>query len=88
MPGHLGLFLGLSGVRLSSAADLLFTGIATHYIPEDQLQVGCGDWSQEACLQDSALAGNSLAGKATCDHAVCKWPVGKKLALPPLSSVM
>ncbi|WIA16505.1 hypothetical protein OEZ85_013183 [Tetradesmus obliquus] len=38
MPGHLGLFLGLSGVRLSSAADLLFTGIATHYIPEDQLQ--------------------------------------------------
>lgn len=41
MPGHLGLFLGLSGVRLSSAADLLYTGIATHYIPEDQLQVGC-----------------------------------------------
>jgi hypothetical protein len=39
MPGQLGLFLGLSGVRLSSPADLLYTGIATHYIPEDQLQV-------------------------------------------------
>jgi hypothetical protein len=52
MPGQLGLFLGLSGVRLSSPADLLYTGIATHYISEDQLQV---------ILMLCALAGNVLA---------------------------
>jgi hypothetical protein len=59
MPCQLGLFLGLSGVRLSSAADLLYTGIATHYVPEHQLQVG---------EVHSSLAGNVLA----MDSSACR----------------
>lgn len=34
MPGKLGLFLGLTGARLK-AADSLYAGVATHYIPSD-----------------------------------------------------
>lgn len=35
-PGKLGLYLGLTGARLK-AADCLYAGIATHYIPTDKL---------------------------------------------------
>ena len=35
----LGLFLGLTGAKLRSPSDLLATNIATHYIPEQQLEV-------------------------------------------------
>jgi hypothetical protein len=64
MPGRLGLFLGLSGVRLSSPADLLYTGIATQYVPEDQLQVG---------KMHSLLAGNVLAvsRRSSCRKHQC-----------------
>jgi len=34
MPGQLGLYLGLTGARLK-AADSLYAGVATHYIPSD-----------------------------------------------------
>ncbi|KAF6257812.1 ClpP/crotonase-like domain-containing protein [Scenedesmus sp. NREL 46B-D3] len=55
MPGQLGLFLGLSGVRLSSPADLLHTGIATHYIAEDQLQAFKQQLSQDPAALESLL---------------------------------
>lgn len=35
LPGGLGMFLGLTGHRMK-AADLLYSGIATHYIPSDR----------------------------------------------------
>lgn len=35
-PGHLGLFLGLTGTRLG-AADALWAGIATHFVPTAEL---------------------------------------------------
>lgn len=36
MPGHLGAYLGLLGERLK-AADCLYAGIATHYVPSEQV---------------------------------------------------
>jgi enoyl-CoA hydratase len=35
-PGHVGLYLGLTGKQLGPA-DCLWTGIATHFVPADQL---------------------------------------------------
>ncbi|MEM7571002.1 MAG: enoyl-CoA hydratase/isomerase family protein, partial [Pseudomonadota bacterium] len=35
MPGQLGMFLGLTGARLK-AADCLYAGVATHYVPSDK----------------------------------------------------
>lgn len=35
LPGGLGLYIGLTGQRMK-AADLLYSGIATHYIPSDR----------------------------------------------------
>jgi enoyl-CoA hydratase len=35
-PGHLGRYLGLTGVRLN-AADALYCGFATHFIPQDRI---------------------------------------------------
>lgn len=37
-PGFIGLFLGLTGYRMR-AADLMYTGLATHYIPSDRLDL-------------------------------------------------
>jgi enoyl-CoA hydratase/carnithine racemase len=36
LPGHLGMYLALSGARLK-AADLLYTRVATHYVPSELL---------------------------------------------------
>jgi enoyl-CoA hydratase/carnithine racemase len=36
-PGHLGRYLGLTGVRLN-AADALYCGFATHFIPRDRIE--------------------------------------------------
>lgn len=38
-PGSLGLVLGLTGLRVTSPADLLHCKLATHYVPADRLQV-------------------------------------------------
>lgn len=37
-PGKIGLLLGLSGYRMN-AADALYTGIATHYVPQEHLSL-------------------------------------------------
>jgi enoyl-CoA hydratase len=36
LPGRLGMFLGLTGTR-ALAADMVYTGLATHYVPADRL---------------------------------------------------
>ena len=36
LPGELGMYLGLTGVRLK-APDMIYSGIATHYIPSGEL---------------------------------------------------
>jgi enoyl-CoA hydratase len=36
LPGHMGIYLGLTGTRVK-AADLLYTGLATHFIPSSLL---------------------------------------------------
>jgi Enoyl-CoA hydratase/isomerase len=38
-PGALGLHLALTGAKLSDPGDLLYLGIATHYMPAASLQV-------------------------------------------------
>lgn len=37
MPLELALFLGLTGTRLSTAADLIGSGIGTHFVPSSQV---------------------------------------------------
>ena len=36
-PGSLGLYLGLTGKRLDWPVDLLYSGLATHYMPSSEL---------------------------------------------------
>lgn len=38
LPGSLGEFLGLTGTRLDGA-DMLHTGLATHFVPSDRLDM-------------------------------------------------
>ena len=52
LPGRLGLYIGLTGARLS-AADCLATGLATHYLPHEKLlaltgAVAAADWTSDA----------------------------------------
>lgn len=42
MPGQLGMFLGLTGARLK-AADCLYAGVATHYVPSDKQAAVIGE---------------------------------------------
>lgn len=53
-PGHVGLYLGLTGARLGPA-DCLWAGIATHFVPADRL----GDL--RAVLALAALSGDPAA---------------------------
>lgn len=38
-PGSLGTLVALTGYRIASPADLLYLGLATHFVPTDQLPV-------------------------------------------------
>lgn len=37
--GGVGLYLALTGARVASASDLLWTGLATHYVPQERVPV-------------------------------------------------
>jgi len=37
LPGRIGMYLGLTGAKIS-AADAIYCGLATHYVPSDRLQ--------------------------------------------------
>ena len=52
--GGLGLYLALTGVR-AKAADCVYAGVATHYLPTDKMAV------LEAALEGEDLAGNAHA---------------------------
>ena len=52
-PGHIGLFLALTGTRIR-AADALYCGFGTHYVPHDRL----------------AALTNALADGAAVDAAI------------------
>ncbi len=56
-PGYIGRYLGLTGVRLAPA-DLLYSGLATHFIPLDR---------REACLERMRT---KLEGTRSNDEAV------------------
>ena len=56
-PGETGMYLGLTGSRLK-AADCLYAGIATHYVPHDRLD----ELTRRLCSGDSVEA--SLAAVA------------------------
>eukprot|EP00775_Hariotina_reticulata_P012459 gene12459-12594_t len=60
MPGRLGLFLGLTGVKLTCPADLLYCGIATHYMPSQQLQEFKVLLAQEPSALDALLQQHAL----------------------------
>lgn len=59
-PGRIGLYLGLTGGRVG-AADALYCGFATHFVPRDRLgaliaALGAVDWRQgEAAAQAGAV---------------------------------
>src|SRR3974390_2122531 len=58
-PGHIGCYLGLTGVRLN-AADALYCGFATHVVNREHIDALLGDLSNrhsgvEACLRRVAI---------------------------------
>ncbi len=71
LPGALGLYLGLTGVRLK-AADALYAGLADHYVesarlPELEAALAAADWSggpaqAVASATIDLFAGNAFAG--------------------------
>ena len=60
-PGHLGMWLGLTGARLA-AADLIYTGLVRHYVPQARLEalvadLEAADWSGPgAAVADAVIA--------------------------------
>ena len=54
LPEGQGLYIGLTGCRLN-AADLISTGIATHFVPSDMLQL-LQDKMTEKCTPDPATS--------------------------------
>lgn len=55
-PGEIGMYMALTGARLK-AADALYAGVATHYVPGERLDALCaalGDHSVDAALADFA----------------------------------
>ena len=37
IPGHIGLYMALTGARLKDPVDLLYTGIGTHFVCSEHL---------------------------------------------------
>ena len=59
LPGEIGMYLGLTGARLK-AADCLYTGIATHYVPSARLEELVGaladaDWREGRVAASAVL---------------------------------
>lgn len=61
LPGALGEYLALTGVRIGPA-DLLHTGLATHFVPSGSIESLEG--SLRGCADDAAIA-SALASKST-----------------------
>jgi hypothetical protein len=57
VPLHVGLFLALTGARLSNPADLLTTGMATHYVPSSAIPA----------LKSDLFSGSFHPGTAAAD---------------------
>jgi len=70
-PGHVGMFLALTGHRIR-AADLLWCGLATHFVPQERLDALVDDLAGgkpvEAALQ--AHAGNPGLAPLAAEQAV------------------
>lgn len=58
-PGHVGLYLGLTGTRLN-AADMLWAGLASHYVPSMRLT------DVRAALAEAAAAADAWAAVRHC----------------------
>ncbi|MGH6930239.1 MAG: enoyl-CoA hydratase/isomerase family protein, partial [Dongiaceae bacterium] len=58
-PGALGTYLGLTGVRLG-AADMLYCGLATHYVPSDDLAALPGMLERAARTSDQTESLDAL----------------------------
>jgi enoyl-CoA hydratase len=61
LPGAIGMYLGLTGHRLD-AADALYTGLATHFVPRDEHAVGDALADNAGDPVDVVL--NRLAGRS------------------------
>ncbi|WP_329416578.1 enoyl-CoA hydratase/isomerase family protein [Streptomyces sp. NBC_00704] len=62
LPGAIGMYLGLTGSRLD-AADALYTGLGTHFVPADGLDA-VGDALADAPGQPVDVVLNRLAGRS------------------------
>lgn len=77
MPGALGLWLGLTGARVSQPADLLYLGLATHYVPE-------AAWEG---LRSELLAGPGVSSATGADdHAWVASVLARHATAPPQPS--
>jgi enoyl-CoA hydratase len=66
-PGMLGLYLGLTGSRID-AADMLYTGLATHYVPQVKiaeiiLRFGRGEDPQQVLCEFTSEGSNSTLSR-------------------------
>jgi enoyl-CoA hydratase/carnithine racemase len=62
LPGALGMYLGLTGHRLD-AADALYTGLATHFVPTERLEA-VGDALADSPGDPVDVVLNRLAGRS------------------------
>ena len=73
-PGNLGLYLGLTGARLD-AADMLWAGLATHYVPSAELDGLKRDLARAAATADPAASvAQVLAGAHSAPNHASPWP--------------
>ncbi|MFF6808038.1 enoyl-CoA hydratase/isomerase family protein [Streptomyces sp. NPDC012616] len=62
LPGAIGMYLGLTGQRID-AADALYTGLATHFVPADVLDTA-GDALADSPDEPVDVVLNRLAGRS------------------------
>lgn len=74
-PGRVGLYLGLSGARLGPA-DSLWAGIATHFVPADQLEALRAALRAAAAAADPAAAADAVLRRFHRDPG--PGPLGKR----------
>ena len=82
-----GLHMALTGARVSGAADLLHSGIATHFVPLEQYDQMAAAMIAHDYRAAAAAAADTPGGRADRAHSAVQEVLGRFARLPPNATV-